>query len=324
MPAPDVTLDVHLHPEDLEQALRRDVRAGLSRRPRSLPPKWFYDHAGSVLFEEITRLPEYYPTRREREILEQRAGTIAAFGADTLVELGSGSSEKTRILLEAHEARGGTLRYVPFDVSEDFLRQSAATIAADHPDLSVHAVVGDFEHHLSLLPQGGRRLVAFLGGTIGNLDPPAREQFLTDLRNGLAPGDGLLLGTDLVKDPERLVRAYDDSAGVTAAFNKNVLHVINRELRADFDVERFTHRAVWNEHAEWIEMRLVSENAPTVTIRALDLVLEFTEGEEILTEISSKFRRAPLTDELSGAGFALEAWWTDAGGDFALSLSTAC
>ena len=323
MTAPEVIVDVHLRPDALDRALREDVRAGLARRPRSLPPKWFYDHAGSVLFEQITALPEYYPTRREREILERRAEAIAGFGADTLVELGSGSSEKTRILLDAHEARGGNLRYVPFDVSEDFLRQSAATIASDHPEVAVHAVVGDFEHHLSMLPGGGRRLVAFLGGTIGNLDPPTRKQFLTDLRSGLAPGDGLLLGADLVKDPGRLVRAYDDSAGVTAAFNQNVLHVVNRELGADFDVDRFTHRAVWNGEAEWIEMRLVSQDDPTVTIDELGLTLEFEAGEEILTEISSKFRRASLTEELSEAGFALDAWWTDDAGDFSLSLSTA-
>jgi L-histidine N-alpha-methyltransferase len=323
MSATELTVDVHLQPGDLDAALHRDVADGLAARPRSLPPKWFYDHAGSVLFEKITELDEYYPTRREREILLRRSAEIAAFGADTLVELGSGPSEKTRILLEAHEATGKAFRYVPFDVSESFLRQAAASIAADHPAITVHAVVGDFEHHLDRLPDGGRRLVAFLGGTIGNLDPPARKQFLADLRTGLAPGDGLLLGTDLVKDADRLERAYDDAAGVTAAFNRNVLTVINRELDADFPVEDFTHRSVWNAEDEWIEMRLRSERAVVVRVEALDLSVGFDAGEEILTEISAKFREDGLRAELASAGFAMDHWWTDDAGDFALSLSTA-
>jgi L-histidine N-alpha-methyltransferase len=318
---PDLTVDVHLRPDDLDRALRADVREGLQSRPRTLPPKWFYDHTGSVLFEEITRLPEYYPTRREREILDHRSADIAAFGADTLVELGSGSSVKTRILLDAMTASRSGLRYVPFDVSETFLREAAASLAADHADITVHAVVGDFEHHLGLLPTGGRRLVAFLGGTIGNLDPESRKQFLADLREGLAPGDGLLLGTDLVKDPDRLVRAYDDAAGVTAAFNRNVLEVINRELNADFPVDRFAHRSLWDPDREWIEMRLRAEEAMTVNVADLDLTIELHDGEEIRTEISAKFRREGLTQELAGAGFALEHWWTDRAGDFALSLS---
>ena len=316
-----VTVAVHLHPEDLDRALRADVREGLTTQPRTLPPKWFYDHAGSVLFEQITQLPEYYPTRREREILDHRSTDIARFGADTLVELGSGSSIKTRILLDAMGTGGHELRYVPFDVSEAFLRESSTELAADHPDISVHAVVGDFEHHLGLLPTGGRRLVAFLGGTIGNLDPAARKQFLADLRNGLAPGDGLLLGTDLVKDPARLVRAYDDAAGVTAEFNRNVLRVINRKLAADFPVEQFTHRSVWNADAEWIEMWLVADRAMAITIAELDLRLDLDAGEQIQTEISAKFRQEPLTEELAGAGFDLDAWWTDEAGDFAVSLS---
>jgi L-histidine N-alpha-methyltransferase len=320
---PTLTVDVHLGPDDLDEALRADVREGLRSRPLTLPPKWFYDHAGSVLFEQITRLPEYYPTRREREILDRRSTDIAAFGADTLVELGSGSSEKTRILLEALRVGRAELRYVPFDVSESFLRESAHALAVDHPEIDIHAVVGDFEHHLSLLPGGGRRLVAFLGGTIGNLDRRDRKQFLVDLRTGLAPGDGLLLGTDLVKDPDRLVRAYDDAAGVTAAFNRNVLEVINRELRADFPVERFAHRSLWDADEEWIEMRLRAEEPMTVTIAELDLMIDLGDGEEIRTEISAKFRREGVVEELAGAGFELEHWWTDAAGDFALSLSRA-
>ena len=210
---------------------------------------------------------------------------------------------------------------MPFDVSEAFLRDAAGSLAADHPEVAVHAVVGDFEHHLGLLPTGGRRLVAFLGGTIGNLDPLARKQFLSDLRSGLEPGDGLLLGTDLVKDPRRLVRAYDDAAGVTAAFNRNVLEVINRELHADFPVDRFAHRARWDPDAEWIEMRLRAEESCTVHITDLDLTIDIDADEEIRTEISAKFRREGLTAELAAAGFELDHWWTDQAGDFALSLS---
>lgn len=318
---PALTIDVHLRPADLDRALREDVLTGLAARPRTLPPKWFYDHAGSVLFEQITRLPEYYPTRREREILDRHAPDITTFGADTLIELGSGSSEKTRVLLDTMGGDRSGLRYVPFDVSEAFLRDAAGSLAADHPEVAVHAVVGDFEHHLGLLPTGGRRLVAFLGGTLGNLDPLARRQFLSDLRSGLEPGDGLLLGTDLVKDPRRLVRAYDDAAGVTAAFNRNVLEVINRELHADFPVDRFAHRALWDPDAEWIEMRLRAEESCTVHITDLDLTIDIDAHEEIRTEISAKFRREALTAELAAAGFELDHWWTDQAGDFALSLS---
>jgi L-histidine N-alpha-methyltransferase len=318
-----VQIDVHLTDDDLAAALRADVRSGLTASPKELPPKWFYDHRGSELFDAITRLPEYYPTRREREIIEREAVTAAAFGADTLIELGSGSSEKTRILLDAMVAEGSLRRYVPFDVSESFLRASAAALADRYPSLEIHAVVGDFERHLARLPSGGRRLVAFLGGTIGNLDPDGRKAFLADLSSTLAPGDGVLLGTDLVKDPGRLVRAYDDAAGVTAAFNRNVLTVINRELDADFDEERFAHVARWDAEGEWIEMWLRSAQDQRVRVDALDLEVSFAAGEEMRTEISAKFRRERVIDELGGAGLRVDHWWTDRAGDFALSLATA-
>ena len=328
MTAPSDTLvvDVHLRPDDLDRALRADVRAGLTASPKVLPPKWFYDHRGSELFDEITRLEEYYPTRREREIIHREAATIAAFGATTLVELGSGTSEKTRLLLDAMVADGRLRRYVPFDVSEAFLRESAATLAGQYPDLEVRAVVGDFERHLGALadlPADGPRLVAFLGGTIGNLDPDQRSAFFAALRAALRPGDALLLGTDLVKDPARLVRAYDDAAGVTAEFDKNVLAVINASLHADFDLDAFDHVALWDPDAEWIEMRLRSRRAQTVTVADLDLVVTLAGGEEIRTEISAKFRRPKVEAELAAAGFGLASWWTDAAGDFALSLSVA-
>lgn len=316
------TVEVHLEADDLRRALRDDVRRGLTAAPKCLPPKWFYDERGCELFEEITRLPEYYPTQREREILEARADEVAALtSADTLVELGSGTSAKTRLLLDALRDHGTLRRFVPFDVSEPTLRAAGASIVSEYPGVAVHAVVGDFEHHLGLLPRDGRRLVAFLGGTIGNLAPAERAKFLSEMAGLLAPGDALLLGTDLAKDEERLVRAYDDAAGVTAAFNRNVLHVMNRELDADFAPEQFAHVARWNRDEEWIEMRLRADGPQRVRVGALDLDVDFEDGEELRTEISAKFRRPRLEAELSAAGLALQQWWTDAAGDFALSLA---
>jgi L-histidine N-alpha-methyltransferase len=313
---------VHLQPDDLSDALRRDVGDGLTGCPKELPPKYFYDDRGSRLFDEITRLPEYYPTRREREILEREAGAIAALaGADTLIELGSGTSEKTRILIDAMRVHG-LRRFVPFDVSETTLRDAAAQIAREHTDLEVHGVVGDFDHHLGLLPGGGRRVVAFLGGTIGNLQPSERKRFLAELVSGFEPGDALLLGTDLVKDVGRLEAAYDDSAGVTAEFNRNVLLVVNANLGADFDPDHFQHVAFFDLDNEWIEMRLRSRATHTVTVPGCgDLHVAFEAGEEMRTEISAKFRREGVEAELASVGLELAGWWTDAAGDFALSLS---
>ena len=316
-------VDVHLSPGDLRAALRSDAERGLRSTPKDIPPKWFYDDRGSQLFDDITRLPEYYPTRRERAILDARASEIAALtGADTLVELGSGTSEKTRLLLDALRDAGTLDRFVPFDVSEQTLRDAAIAIESEYPGVDVHAVVGDFERHLPNLPAGGRRLVAFLGGTIGNLAPHERAAFLATIASGLGPGDSLLLGTDLVKPVERLVAAYDDAQGVTAAFNRNVLLVLNRELGATFDPDDFEHRARWNEQAEWIEMRLRARNDLKVEVTALDTVIAFAAGEEIRTEISAKFRRDGVEHELAAAGLRLTNWWTDHNGDFALSLST--
>ncbi|MFJ3217041.1 L-histidine N(alpha)-methyltransferase [Kitasatospora sp. NPDC086801] len=303
-------------------ALRRDVQHGLTSEPKWLPPKWFYDARGSELFEEITRLPEYYPTRAERAILTARAGEIAAAtGARTLVELGSGSSEKTRLLLDALRAFGTLETYVPVDVSESALTAAGAALAAEYPGLAVHGVLADFTARLGLPPEGGPRLVAFLGGTLGNLLPEERAAFLCGLRAALDPGDFLLLGTDLVKDPSMLVAAYDDAAGVTAEFNLNVLNVLNRELGADFDPTAFAHVARWDPDREWIEMRLRSLRAQTVKIPALDLPVHFDRGEELRTEVSAKFRRERVADELAAAGLRLSHWWTDEEGRFGLSLS---
>jgi L-histidine Nalpha-methyltransferase len=308
-------------PEDAtDAALRADVRHGLTAAPKTLPPKWFYDARGSELFERITELPEYYPTRAEREILTGRSGEIAAVtGARTLVELGSGSSEKTRYLIDAlTELRV----YVPVDVSESALTQAGQALVEERPGLEVHALIADFTAALVLPDTPGPRLVAFLGGTLGNLLPAERAAFLASVRALLSPGDALLLGTDLVKDEGVLVRAYDDAAGVTAEFNKNVLSVVNRELGADFDPGAFEHVALWDAGKEWIEMRLRSRAAQTVKIPALDLAVDFAAGEELRTEVSAKFRRDGITAELASAGLELTHWWTDSQGRFALSLST--
>jgi L-histidine Nalpha-methyltransferase len=320
--ARDITIEVHLTPDDIRDALRRDVADGLSASPKTLPPKWFYDDVGCELFDKITRLPEYYPTEREREILQREAETIAELTrAETFVELGSGTSDKTRTLLDALTAEGSLRQFAPFDVNAATLEGACGALADEYAELRLHGVVGDFDHHLDQLPSGGRRLVAFLGSTIGNFEPAPRAAFLDRLASGLHPGDHLLLGTDLVKDSARLQAAYDDSAGVTAEFNRNVLRVVNRELHADFDVDRFEHVAWYDPVEEWIEMRLRSLDDQDVHVQDLDLDVSFATGEEMRTEISAKFRAEVVEGELSAAGFDLVRWMTDADDDFALSLA---
>lgn len=317
-----ITVDVHLHDHDLRAALERDVRRGLASRPKSIPPTWFYDEEGSRLFEEITRLPEYYPTRAERALLERHSGEIASLaGADTLVELGAGSCDKTRILLDAMDELDVLRRYVPFDVSAEFLEDAATAIAHEYGGIRVHAVVGDFLRHLDQIPATGSRLVAFLGGTIGNLVPAQRRRFFDALRATMDPTDRLLIGADLVKDPSRIVAAYDDSAGVTARFNRNVLRVMNRSLDADFVPERFAHVARWNEREEWVEMRLRAVGPQTVTIAALNMTVGFEDREELLTEVSAKFTPAGLSAELSEAGFRVDRQWGADVGEFLLTLA---
>ena len=322
---PISSIERHITADDLTKALQADVREGLAAAPKILPPKWFYDARGSELFERITALDEYYPTRAERAILRDHAGDVAAASAaGTLLELGSGSSEKTRLLLDAMAARGSLRRYVPVDVSESALVEAAERIAADYPRIDVHGIVADFDRSLEALPEdpsGTRRLVALLGGTIGNFAPGERVSLLVRLRAGLSAGDTVLLGTDLVKSHDRLVAAYDDAEGVTAEFNRNVLHVVNRELGADFAVDQFGHVAAWDEEHERVEMRLRSRRAQTVRVPALDMTVGFAEGEEMRTEISTKFRQATVEAELAEAGFTLRQWWTDPAGDFALSLA---
>jgi dimethylhistidine N-methyltransferase/ergothioneine biosynthesis protein EgtC len=316
-----VMIDRRLPERFFETSLRADVQAGLTSSPKSLPPKWFYDERGSELFDKITRLDEYYPTRAEREILVARAGEIAAAtGAATLVELGSGSGDKTRLLLDALREAGTLAQYVPVDVSESALVAAAIRMRERYPGLRVSPVLSDFTEHLGL---SGRppRLIVFLGGTIGNMLPAERAEFLADVRAGMDQGDALLLGTDLVKDPAVLVAAYDDAAGVTAAFNKNILAVLNAELGATFDLDEFEHVAIWDAAAEWIEMRLRSNREQTVLLPALGLSVGFAPGEEMRTEISAKFRREGVASELAAAGLELRRWWTDGAGRFGLSLS---
>lgn len=319
---PGVKVEVYVKPGDAKRALRQEALQGLCCSPKELSPRWLYDERGSQLFDDITRLPEYYPTRREREILLAHASDVARLsGATTLIELGSGTSEKTRLLLDAMEEAGQLSRFVPFDVSEAFLRRAAATLAREYPGITVHAVVGDFEHHLSRLPAGGRRLVAFLGGTIGNLKPAQRALFLRELASGLKPGDGLLLGTDLIKDRERLFAAYNDSAGVTAAFNRNMLAVINRELEANFDLDAFEHVAFYDREQQWIEMRLRALRPQRVDVGKLGLDVHFANREELRTEISAKFTRERLEADLAAAGLRSRAFLTDPDGLFALSVA---
>ncbi|MGL5857658.1 MAG: L-histidine N(alpha)-methyltransferase [Angustibacter sp.] len=317
-----ITLHSHLAATSRREALAADVRVGLAQTPKSLPPKWFYDQRGSELFDRITRLPEYYLTRAERQVLRARAGEIAALTqADTLVELGSGTSDKTRLLLDALRDNGTLQAFVPFDVDQSVLDQAGRAIADRYPGLDVQAVVGDFERHLGQLPVRGRRLVVFLGSTIGNLVPSQRRAFLAALRAGLRDGDAFLLGVDVVKDPARLVAAYDDSQGVTAAFNRNVLRVLRRELGADVDPDRFTHVARWNAERKWIEMWLRSAVPQRIRVPAVGVDVTLDAGEEVLTEVSAKFREEGVRAELEEAGLRMVRWWTDSPGDFAVCLA---
>ncbi|MGH3623800.1 MAG: L-histidine N(alpha)-methyltransferase [Sciscionella sp.] len=317
-------IDVHLSQEHTSRSLRMDVLNGLSARPKTLPPKWFYDARGSELFEQITALDEYYPFRAEHEILTDRADELAEVtGARTLVELGSGSSEKTRLLLDALTAEATLRQFVPLDVSESALREAARAIAAAYPGVDVHGVVGDFSEHLDRLPGVVPRMVAFLGGTIGNLAPSERAKFLASVRGVLESGEWLLLGTGLVIDPAVMVPAYDDASGVTAEFNRNVLRVLNNELGADFDPAAFEHVARWNAEHERIEMWLRATRRMRVAVPGVGMAVDFAEGEELMTEISTKFRREVVADELSAAGFELRHFWTDRAQRFAVSVARA-
>jgi L-histidine Nalpha-methyltransferase len=322
MAAREPVVTVALDPDWASGALVEDVRRGLGSQPRTLPPKWLYDDVGSELFDAITRLPEYYPTECERAILRDHADDIvAACDATTVVELGSGTSDKTRTLLDAFTATGRLRRFVPVDVSDATLRQAAAELSARYPSITVEALVGDFTLHLGHLPRGDRRLVAFLGGTIGNFYLEERAAFLGALADSLEPGDWFLLGTDLVKSSDRLIAAYDDSRGVTAAFVTNCLHVLNRELDADFDVEAFSYVPFWDPRMERMDLRLRADMPQRVRVPGAGIEFDLAHGEEIRVEISTKFRLERIRDELAAAGFSVERTWTDEGGDFAVTLA---
>jgi L-histidine Nalpha-methyltransferase len=317
-----IAIDVHLD-ADAAAKMARDVREGLCSYPKELAPKYFYDERGSELFERITELPEYYPTRAEREILTERSTEIhdAAGCPSTLVELGSGSASKTRHLLSAMRACNRLDTYVPVDISEEITARTAAELVEEYPGLDVRGLVCDFEQHLERIPEEGPRLIAFLGGTIGNLYPRQRHAFLERIRALLGPGDCLLLGTDLIKDKVRLEAAYDDSDGVTAEFNKNVLAVLNHQLGADFDLDAFEHVARYDEEAERMDIRLRSLADQDVRLDDLDLEIRFAEDEEMRTEISTKFTRERIVAAYDGAGLELRGWFTDAASDYALSLA---
>jgi L-histidine Nalpha-methyltransferase len=319
-----IDIDVHLR-ADGGLAMARDIRLGLTAKPKELAPKYFYDERGSQLFERITELPEYYPTRAEREILSERSAEIitAAGEPRTLVELGSGSAAKTRHLLSAMLNAGCLATYVPVDISEEITRETAEALVEEYPGLTVHGLVCDFEHDLERIPNGGGgRLVAFLGGTIGNLYPDACLDFLGRIAELLAPGDRILVGTDLVKEHDRLEAAYNDSQGVTAEFNKNVLAVLNRELGGDFDLDLFEHVARYDADAARMDIRLRSLAEQSVRLDGLDLSVRFAAGEEMRTEISTKFTRERLEDLYREAGLRPDGWFTDPAEDYALSLAS--
>ena len=321
MKTSSIHIDTHLGPDELVEIMRKDVRAGLESTPKKLLPKYFYDQRGSELFEDITEQPEYYQTRTERKLLlEVAPGLVQRHHFEELLELGSGSSTKTRVLLDPMHNDHHLRKYIPFDVSPSMVHRVGEELTAEYPELEVHGVIGDFTRHLRDVPRGSHRLVVFLGGTIGNFEPQNAVRFLSDIASTLTESDRILLGTDLIKDVGVLEAAYNDKAGVTAEFNRNVLHVINNELGADFPVESYQHHAFFNEEDSRIEMWLRSTKAHHVEVKQLDLALDIREGEPIRTELSHKYTRESVAHMVQMAGLRIEEWHTDADGLFALSL----
>jgi L-histidine N-alpha-methyltransferase len=322
VPSSRVRIEKLLDPADRDAAFRDAALAGLDATPKRVPSIWLYDERGSLLFDEITRLPEYYLTRTERQILHDHAHEIAReTRATTLVELGSGTSEKTRILLDALAAAGTLRTFAPLDVSEEVLVASAKAIAEEYPDIDVHAIVGDYERHLDALDSGAHRLFAFLGSTLGNFESDGRGRFLDALAASLKPADALLLGLDLVKEPTRLESAYNDGAGLSERFQRNGVAHLDRELRSDFSRARLEYRAFWDAEREWVDIGFDSAAAQVVTVPALGVDVELGEGERLRTQVSAKFRRKGFESELADAGLVLRRWWTDQSGGFALCLT---
>lgn len=316
-------MQVLLREDEWAQHLRDKTRAGLASTPPWIPPVWFYDELGSELFDRITQLPQYYPTNAERSILAAHADEIVALAdVDTVVELGAGSSEKSRLLFDAGVRHGRLERIVPLDCSETFLASCAADLANSYPTLSVQGVVADFTSHLGQLVRSDRRMVMFMGSTMGNFDADDRAAFLADIAADQGPQDCFLLGTDLIKDTGRLLAAYDDEQGVTARFNLNALSVMNSQLDADFEVDDFRHRAWWDEEGRRIQMHLVATRDTRATVGAFDgLVVAVPEGRHLLTEYSTKFTRRQIEDELTAVGMTVLGAWTDPAGDFLVTLS---
>ena len=315
-------LDVYLDEGTFRSTIAEDVRQGLTGRPKSLPAKYFYDSTGSALFERITRLPEYYLTRAEESLAASIVPELMhRVCSREIVELGSGLSTKVRRFLDARNGSAPVARYLPFDVDAGSIEVSTADLMKEYPYLDVHGLIGDFGRHLAHVPSPmGRRLVLFLGSTIGNLEPSERLDFLVQVRQLLTSDDRLLLGLDLVKDPVVLEAAYNDSAGVTAEFNRNILGVVNRALHADFHQEAFRHYACYNQEAGRIEMHLIPESLQVVNIRDLELTIQITPDESIWTESSYKFTEESTLAMLKEAGLGMEGWYTDSEGLFALAL----
>lgn len=321
---PSVAIEVDLPADGALAGMREDVREGLSCPFKELPPKYFYDERGSELFERITEQPEYYPTAAERSILAERSAEIAAAAhPKTLIELGSGAASKSRVLLDAIRAAGTLETFVPVDISEEITRRVADELIGEYPGMNVRGIVCDYETHLERIPRPEGALIAFLGGTVGNFRPGPRRSFLARIATLMYPGDRFLLGTDLVKDAATLEAAYNDPAGVTAEFNKNVLHVLNRELDANFDPDAFEHVAFWDEDNEWIDIRLRARTEQFVDLRALDMRAHFARNEEMRTEISTKFTRERIEASYEDAGLELVEWWLDPEERYALSLARA-
>lgn len=325
MPAPE--LRICLDVSDLDASLRLDVRRGLTAHPKHLPMRLHYDGRGGALFAELTRQPEYYQTRSERAVLHDRAAEIAdALGTDpvAVIELGAGRAEKIRPVLDALAGEDRLDAFWPFDVAEGEVRDVLLELATAYPDAHLGGIVGDFTRHLAHLPDHhSTRLVAFLGGTFGNFTGMERGQFLRDLREALRPGDWFLLGADLVKDPEVILAAYNDAAGVTAEFNRHVLYVLNHRLDADFEPDNFEHIALWDNDTATIDMRLRAMKPMKVDLSALAIDISFTVGEEIHTGISTKFHRGELENQLQATGFATTRCWTDANGYMGVFLARA-
>lgn len=317
-----VEVTTHLEPGWADRALREEIRLAFSARPKELSPRWLYDERGAELFDQITELSEYYPTEAERKLLVSAAPTIASeTGVGAVVELGSGSGDKTRTILDAFVQNEQLKRFVPFDVSEAMLRTSATLLGPRYPGVRITPVAGDFNLHLDQLPSDEARLLVFLGGTIGNFYPAERELFLKSVADTLAPGEWFLLGADLVKDPKKILHAYDDDSGVTAAFILNVLNVLNRELDADIPVEDFEYVATWDPQEERVDMRVRATVAVHATIAALDMDVQFEEGEELRVEISSKFHPAGINAELEAVGLEVGHQWIADGDEFGIFLA---